>query len=114
MSAECRTQNAERRRTLAVEGNLYPPFLIYVGTRDGHCKRWEAAPLNRDAIHGYGIADPNIVRVWSRRTRRQAKSWLTPLSLCDISPFRGDKKLALHKLTKISQSAAIDCRVVRW
>lgn len=38
----------------------------FVGVRGSYCKRWEAAPLNRCAIYGDIITDPNCVRIWSR------------------------------------------------
>ena len=51
--------------------------------------------MNRDAIHGCKASDPNTVRVWSRQPADWQRAGLTPLSLCDISPFRGDKKTLL-------------------
>ena len=87
MSAECRTQNGDGLGRWSEIATRH--FGLYLGMRGSECKRWEAAPLNRDAIHGYVIADPNSVRVWSRRTRRWAESWFNPSVALRHLPFQG-------------------------
>ena len=90
-------QNAERRRTLAVVGNRYPPFLVICWYAGWSLQEVGGGSIAERCSARGCTASPKAPQVLygAAAPADRMRAGLTPLSLCDISPFRGAKKTLL-------------------